>query len=133
MQKRRSASRQKAFLQGRIFYNNKRPSIDCLIRDISEHGAKLIFSSSVATPDVVELHVPNRDEVYRARVEWRVGEEVGVSFEGAETAGPPLAPGLPVPTDWMARIQKLEQDVAALQRKFNELQSAMRQTQGSEI
>jgi len=133
MQKRRSASRQKAFLQGRIFYNNKRPSIDCLIRDISEHGAKLIFSSSVATPDVVELHVPNRDEVYRARVEWRVGEEVGVSFEGAETAGPPLAPGPPVPTDSMARIQKLEQDVAALQRKFNELQSAMRQTQGSEI
>jgi hypothetical protein len=125
-------SRQRAFLQGRIFFNNRRSSVDCLIRDISDQGAKLRFSSAVATPDVVELHVPSRDESYRARIEWRVGEEVGVSFEGAED-GPPLAPGAAAPGDWAARIHKLEHDVAVLQRKLNELQSAIRQIRGADI
>jgi hypothetical protein len=39
MSERRTSSRQKAFLQGRIFFNNRRTSVDCLIRDISEQGA----------------------------------------------------------------------------------------------
>ena len=131
MTERRRRSRQKAFLQGRIFFNNRRNSVDCLIRDISDQGAKLRFSSTIATPDVVELHVPSRDESYRARIEWRAGEEVGVSFEDAETA-PPLAPGAAAPADWAARIHKLEHDIAVLQRKFNELAAAMRQLQGAD-
>jgi hypothetical protein len=130
MKERRLASRQKAFLQGRIFFNNRRSSVDCLIRDISERGAKLRFSSAIATPDVVELHVPSRDESYRARIEWRAGEEVGVSFEGAEA--PPLVPSASAPGDWAARIQKLEHDVAVLQRKVNELSAAIRQIQGAD-
>jgi hypothetical protein len=130
MKERRRLSRQKAFLQGRIFFNNRRNSVDCLIRDISDQGAKLRFSSTIATPDVVELHVPSREESYRARIEWRAGEEVGVSFEGADA--PPLAPGSAAPADWTARIHKLEHDMAVLQRKFNELQAAMRQLQGAD-
>jgi PilZ domain len=131
MTERRRASRQKAFLQGRIFFNNRRSSVDCLIRDICEHGARLKFSSAIATPDVVELHVPSRDDSYRARIEWRAGEEAGVSFEGAEAA-PPLVPGAAAPADWAARIQKLEHDFALLQRRFNELAAAIRQIQGAD-
>ena len=52
MTERRSVSRQKSFLQGRIFFNNRRTSVDCLIRDISPYGARLIFSDAVTTPDV---------------------------------------------------------------------------------
>jgi PilZ domain-containing protein len=133
MSERRRSSRQKAFLKGRIFFNNRRNSIDCLIRDISEQGAKLLFSASVATPDVVELHVPSRDECYRARIEWRTAEEVGVSFEGGEVASPPLAPGASVPGDWSSRIHRLEREVASLQRKVTELQSALRLNQGTDL
>jgi hypothetical protein len=130
MPERRSASRQKTFLQGRLFFDNGRASVDCLIRDISEHGAKLRFSSAVATPDAVELHIPNKRESYQARVKWRNGEEIGVSFKQEEGAALP-APG--AAGDWPARIQKLEQDVALLQRKLNEMQSALRQVQGPEF
>jgi hypothetical protein len=128
---RRSSSRQKAFLQGRLYFNNRRNSVDCLIRDLSEQGAKLRFSSTIATPEVVELHIPNRDESYRARVEWRNGEEVGVSFNYEESA-PSLARGA-APADLPARVQKLEQDLASLTRKFNELQVALRQITGGEM
>jgi hypothetical protein len=130
MTERRSSLRQKSFLQGRIFFNNRRTSVDCLIRDISETGAKLKFSSMIATPDVVELYIPNKDESYRAKVQWRNGDEIGVSF-GMDESAPPLAPGAPA-VDWSARIHKLEHDLAALQRKFSELQMVVRQIQGAD-
>jgi hypothetical protein len=128
MKERRTVARQKSFLQGRIYFNNRRSSVDCLIRDISEQGARLKFSGAVATPDVVELYIPHKDETYRAKILWRIGEQVGVSF-GANEESPPLAPGA-TPADLSGRVHKLEHDLAALQRKFNELQDALRQREG---
>ena len=130
MTERRSASRQKSFLQGRIYYNNRRSSVDCLIRDFCQNGARLKFSAVTATPDVVDLYIPNKNETYRARVQWRNAEEIGVLFEAEESA-PPLAPAAPA-ADWPARIHKLEHDLALLQRKFNELQTVVRQIQGAD-
>jgi hypothetical protein len=130
MNERREVSRQKSFLQGRIFFNNRRTSVDCLIRDFSEHGAKLKFSNTTVTPDLVELFIPAKEESYRAKVIWRNAEEIGVCFDCAEKS-PPLAPGTPA-ADWSARIQKLEHDVASLTRKLNELQTAIRHIQGAD-
>jgi PilZ domain len=130
MDERRSASRQRAFLQGRILFNNRRSSIDCVIRDLSETGARLRFSGAVATPEVVELYIPNKDESLRARVQWRAGNEMGIAFDVPESP-PPLAPGA-APVDWAARIQKLEHDVVSLQRKVIELQAMQRKNQGIE-
>ena len=42
-----------------------------------------------------------------------------------------VVPGA-TPADWAPRIHKLEHDLAALQRKFNELQTAVRQIQGAD-
>jgi hypothetical protein len=138
MNERRRIARQKSFLQGRIFFNNRRTSLDCLIRDFSDLGARLKFSGAVATPEYVELHIPNKDETYRARVQWRTGDEIGVSFDnfGTEAAAPPVAPSVvpaaAPPADWAARIHKLEHDVLVLQRKFNELQASIRSHQGAD-
>jgi hypothetical protein len=130
MTERRSVSRQKSFLQGRIFFNNRRTSVDCLIRDFSERGARLKFSGMIATPDVMELYIPNKEESYRAKVIWRNADEIGVGFDYDESA-PPLAPSAPS-ADWHARVHKLEHDVASLQRKFNELQAALRRIQSAD-
>jgi hypothetical protein len=130
MNERRAVSRQKSFLQGRIFFNNRRTSVDCLIRDFSEHGARLKFASTTPTPDTVELFIPAKEESYRAKVIWRNADEIGVCFDGDEKS-PSLAPGTPA-ADWSARIHKLEHDVASLTRKLNELQAAIRQIQGAD-
>jgi hypothetical protein len=130
MNERRSVARQKSFLQGRIFFNNRRTSLDCLIRDISERGARLKFSSMVSTPDVVELHIPSKEESYRAKVQWRNGDEVGVCF-GADESAPMLAPGMPQP-DLSVRVHQLEHELAVLQRKFNELLATVRHLQGAD-
>ena len=82
--------------------------LDCLVRDLSGRGARLIFPEMPTIPDVVELHIPQKDETLRAHVQWRQGEEVGVTF-AAEAA--------PVDTSELAaRVAQLEKEVAAMRR-----------------
>ena len=106
MNERRSSSRQKSFLQGRIYFNNRRSSVDCLVRDYSEHRRALKFSESITVPEAMELYIPNKEEIHRARVEWRSGNEMGVSF-GEEVRAPSIAPDA-AQGDLPARVQRLE-------------------------
>jgi hypothetical protein len=118
---RRNATRQKSFLQGRVYFNNRRASIDCLVRDVSAIGARLKFAGAVTTPELLELYIPNKDESYRAQVQWHRGDEIGVAFirEEAETA--PAAGGALPETTLVERLHKLEVEVAALKKFIKEL------------
>jgi hypothetical protein len=131
MSERRRAARQRSFLQGRLFYNGRRNSVDCVIRDISDTGARLQFSAAVTVPEALELYVPNKDQMYRVRAEWRRGEEMGVVFltaaSAAETAAPP---GRPEGLDLAERVNKLETEITSLRRLVNELRNELRQRQG---
>ncbi len=131
MNERRSSLRQRSFLKGRVYYNNKLSSADCLVRDFSEGGARLKFSGVVTLPDLVELHLPQRDETFHAKVQWRVGDEIGVAFPAVAQALP-LAPTSPAP-ELAERVAKLERQVAAQERKIQELQSALHMRQGTGI
>jgi hypothetical protein len=128
---RRTLLRQRSFLQGRLYFNNRRSSLDCLVRDISSQGAKLKVSDSIAIPEFVELHIPNKDETYRAKVQWRTGFEIGVTFENDQDS-PSIVPGA-APVDLPERVRRLEAEVASLHRKLNELQNELRHGQGSGI
>src|SRR4051795_9751840 len=88
---RRRIARQKSFLRGAIHFNNRRTVVDCLIRDISPYGARLIFSDAVTTPDVLELYIPQKEQTLRAHVIWRHGQEVGVAFAQATQVEPAAA------------------------------------------
>jgi hypothetical protein len=135
---RRSSSRNRAFLKGVIYYDRRRTSLDCLVRDISAEGARLKLPHGPAvTPEAFELYLPYKDESFCAHVEWRAGNEIGVTFEIASAEAPPLAPATPLsplspfvpdaaPARLAARVNKLESDLSALQRKVNELASMVR-------
>jgi PilZ domain len=116
MSERRRATRQKSFLRGCIYFNNRRSAVDCLIRDISQTGARLIFSDTVSIPDVVDLHIPQKDQMLRAQVHWRHGDEVGVAFPTAA-----WTPGQPGEGDLAERVAKLEAEIAALKRMLRRL------------
>src|ERR1044072_8251573 len=106
---RRRTARQKSFLRGMIYYNNRRNAMDCLIRDISPYGARLIFSDSVSTPDVLDLYIPQKEQTLRVHVIWRQGQEVGVAFAQATHMEPAAETG-----DLAERVAKLEIEIAGL-------------------
>ena len=92
-------------------------AIDCLIRDISDQGARIIFSGAVNVPDVVDLYIPQKEQTIRARVQWRRGDEVGLAFPQPETA----RPASPQPGDLAQRVAELEAEVTALRRTLRQL------------
>jgi hypothetical protein len=118
MSERRSSARQKSFLQGRILFNNRRSVIDCLIRDISTDGARLILSQTGIVPDVIDLYIPQKEETLRARVQRRADGEIGVAFVADTAAAPAAATG-----DLAERVKQLEAEVAAIKRLVKKLKA----------
>ena len=117
MSERRKSARQKSFLRGCIYFNNRRSAVDCLVRDISGAGARLIFSDAITTPDVVDLYIPQKEQTLRAHVHWRHGQEMGVAFPQAARADGP-AEG-----DLTKRVQQLEVEIASLKRLLKKLKA----------
>jgi hypothetical protein len=120
---RRKSPRQKAFLKGRI--NNGLGDVDCLIRDLSATGAKLMFSGGIAMPPVIDLHIPTKKQVLRAKVQWRSGDEMGVSFlEAAQAAATPAA-ATGDDGELAERVAKLEVEIAALRKMLLRLRAEL--------
>ena len=115
---RRKSSRQKSFPRGCIYFNNRCSAIDYLIRDISREGARLVFSQTATIPDVIDLHIPQKDQMLRAHVHRRTSGEVGVSFESAQTLVAAAESD-----DLGARMERLEADVAVLKRIIKRLRA----------
>ena len=53
---------------------------NCIIRDLSESGARLGVSRKVKLPPQFDLLFARHGLELRARVKWRRGDYVGVSF-----------------------------------------------------
>lgn len=116
MAERRNAARKKSFLRGRLYFNKRRNALDCLIRDLSDEGARVVFSDAVSVPDVVELYIPQKEETILAHVQWRRADELGLAFPGSVSA--PFG-------ELAERVGKLESEVAALRRLLKQLKSEM--------
>ena len=114
---RRRTPRQKSFLRGMIYFNNRRSVADCLIRDISPFGARLIFSDAVTIPDMLDLYIPQKEQTLRAQVIWRVGHEVGVAFPQAIHSEPATVGA----GDLTDRVTKLESEMTTLKRMLKKL------------
>jgi|tagenome__1003787_1003787.scaffolds.fasta_scaffold20810001_2 hypothetical protein len=116
MAERRTDSRSRSFLGAKIVFNSRNSSMDCLIRNISPTGARLLLSSAVVIPDEFELQIPKQGRSFRARLAWRRADESGVQFV-EHNAEPP------VPTELTIKLKQLEDEKAALRARVAQLSS----------
>jgi len=126
MEERRHTPRHRTFLQGRVYYNSRRQSADCIIRELTDEGARLSFTDPVALPHAFELHIPNRDQTLRVETVWNHGTDVGVSFVRHDAhASPSIAPAAHAAANeqpLLERVEKLEKELAALRRRISEIE-----------
>jgi len=115
MNERRASRRQKSFLRGVVYFDKRRSETACLVRDLSEDGARIVLSQTITIPDVIELQIPQREQTLSARVQWRRADEVGLAFCKPETAITPREDQL------IKRIAELEAEIATLQRIIKRL------------
>jgi hypothetical protein len=117
MSERRETRRQKSFLRGFVYFDRRRGVMSCLVRDLSDEGARIILSQGVTIPEMINLHIPQREQTFNAQVQWRRGDEIGLAFIEGETA----TPATPKESELMARVAQLETQITALKRTIKRL------------
>lgn len=120
MAERRQASRQKSFLRGLVYLGNSPSAVSCLVRDLSDTGARLTFAEPVAATELLELHIPVKGQTLRGKVKWREADEIGIAFVSDTGAETPSAGD-----DQLAvRVARLECEIVALKQLIKRLQKA---------
>ena len=78
--KKRKSIRQKSLLRGFGYFGGRSAAINCIVRDLSDTGARLTFSVSPPADDDIEFHIPSKGWALHAKTIWRNADEIGVSF-----------------------------------------------------
>jgi len=101
---RRRSDRRDCTLGGRLFYGLAGLSIDCIIRDISDHGARIAVPSAAwKAPKEIHLLSLREGKVYSGQVVWNRGRYLGLNFsivQPAEALTDPLQ--APIKAAWAA-------------------------------
>jgi PilZ domain len=118
MIERRKSIRNRSYLGGRISFNRRRSVMDCLVRNLSPDGAKVVFDHTTTVPDEFDLTIARKERTFRARTIWRRADEMGVAFVASSTAN------APIPLDLARRIRDFEAERDRLRRRVAELSTA---------
>jgi len=114
MQERRRQQRRKTYLGGRTVFHQSYCAIDCLVRNLSQTGARLVFvDGEWILPSVFDLVIPHKGDTRTARIVWRKQADVGVRFLDDVEARPSM--------EAARRIIAVEKQNAALARPIAEL------------
>jgi hypothetical protein len=76
---KRLSPRRNTMIVATIVYDGGRTRLDCVIRNLSDGGAKLEVPTVRGIPDHFDLLVP-RHRPQHCRVAWRALKEMGVQF-----------------------------------------------------
>ncbi len=80
MRERRHTYRGRVYYGGRIAINERRSTLDCIVRNFSNAGAKIEFAEATMLPDDVDLRTVGKGLAYRAHLIWRRTGEAGLAF-----------------------------------------------------
>jgi hypothetical protein len=87
----RKGQRQKQLKSGIIVINERRSTLACTIRDISETGARLKLGAVVNLPEAFELILVNERKIVAVQKCWQNHPECGVAFTGPMRPAPAMS------------------------------------------
>ncbi len=111
MVERRREPRCRSILGATIAFARRHCAMDCVVRNISERGAMIVFPHSAVTPREFSLRIPHRDETHSAKVVWRRHDRVGLALSPMETCE--------VPVEYARRIRILETENRRLRKRLD--------------
>ena len=114
MRDRRESVRDKVMYGGVAEIGDHGATRECIVRNISDHGATIQFSDVVQLPkEQLSLRIARKGRSFLARVVWWRDNFVGVAFR-AESPAEPVS-------DIEERLRQSEIKKRQLQRRINEL------------
>ena len=112
---KREAPRHKCFLRAFVYVEGYGTAIECIVRELSDIGARLAFSNRRDFSEFIDLHIPIRGQSYHSKVQWQEDEEIGVAFHA--TTNTNMA-GIAIDR----RVDRLESEIAMLKKGLKRLQ-----------
>jgi PilZ domain len=82
MQERRHTHRTRLLKAAKLF--GQACTADCIVQDISVHGARLVMVSTASIPGTFDLSFDGALTLRSCRVVWRSPMEIGVQFQEHE-------------------------------------------------
>lgn len=115
MQERRNIARRRSYLGGKMIFKDAHVTVDCLVRDFTDSGARVECPPDVLLPRELDIAIDSKGLQAQARVIWRQGHHLGLAFEteAATTAGT----AMPIGTDHL--IAMLQAANADLRRRVS--------------
>jgi len=112
MQDRRANARDKVLFGGRAELD-RRSSMTCVVRNLSENGACVEVDACARMPEQINLAIARKGRSYLAQVIWREANRLGLAFRTMISD--------PGASDLDARLRASEKKKRELQRRIKEL------------
>lgn len=111
---KRGTPRRKCFLRAFVYFEGRGTAVDCIVRNISDSGARLQFDKPMALSDILDLHIPIKGQSFHAQKRWRDGDQVGVTFRATSN-------GKVDDTGVDGRVDRLKEEIAELKKAIKHL------------
>ena len=112
---RRQTTRDKVMYGGVAEIGEHGATRDCVVRNISEQGARLEFGNVIKLPkQQISLTIARKGRSFLARIIWWRDNFIGVAFSSDTSSEFPVS-------DLEERLRKSEQKKRQLQRRIKEL------------
>jgi hypothetical protein len=115
MLERRKAFRGRVYYGGRIAFNGRKSTIDCVVRNFTSAGVKVEFADAPTLPAEVDLTIARKGTAYIADLVWQRRNRAGFAFRTPTPAQPDMT------LDWALRLRASERARKFLQIKVGEL------------
>ncbi|MEK1871805.1 MAG: PilZ domain-containing protein [Rhizobium altiplani] len=76
----RKAHRRRTLIGAKILLNGGSSVLDCVVKDLSDGGARLVMDGAIAVPADFDLHLSDGRVFRSCRIAWRQVSSLGVSF-----------------------------------------------------
>jgi PilZ domain len=116
MIEQRQTVRARVIYNGVIAYNERRSTIDCVVRNFSDDGVKIEFENPALLPDEIDLFIAKKNCAFRAKMIWRSPNQAGLTFRS-------VSRNQPIPMDWARRLRLCESEKRELQSRIAQLLS----------
>lgn len=117
MMDRREAFRGRVYYGGRLAFNDRKSTLDCIVRNFSQAGARVEINEAAILPDELDIMIERRSVAFLARVVWRQEHEAGLVFRN------PRHLNATISLDWALRVRASERANKALRAQVGQLRT----------
>jgi len=121
MLERRQFPRSRVYYGGMVAFNARQSTLACVVRNFSDHGARIEFENSATLPDRVDFEIERRGLSRPARLVWRNRNAAGLAFSSVQENGQETS-GV-IPLDLARKLRAAERENRKLQSRLDQLLS----------